>query len=190
MQEADWLKIKQTWLALGPGRDLRVLQRHVQHNYRIKMPLDELRIEANKRGWTAATIEFDSKLNQKIDALTVDNLAKELAAERINGYRKLREQANQFSDILSVMLPKVKAFVDSAKTISLDDARKFMETALKVREFMDSQEVPLLPQGDESLNGVNFSNPAELGRALISASEIKGISIADLEGLKEPAHGG
>lgn len=190
MQESDWLQLKQTWFAMGPSRDLRHLQRHIEHKYRVKYPLEELRIEANKRNWTAGAIEFDSKLNQKIDALTVDNLAKELAAERINGWRKIRQQADEFSNILTLLLPKVKASIQSKSVISLDDARKFMETMLKVRAFMDAQEIPLMPTDDEALGGLNYSNPAELGRALINAADIRDIKISDLEGLKEPSYGG
>lgn len=189
MQETDWLNLKQTWLAMGASRDLRHLQRHIEHKYRVKIPLDELRIEANKRNWTAEAIEFDSKLNRKIDALTVDSLAKELAAERINGWRKIRAQADEFSNILTLMLPKVKRRIEAANVISIDDARKFMETMLKVRQFMDEQEIPLLPTDDEALGSLNYNNPAELGRALINAADIREIKIADLEGMKEPSYG-
>ena len=187
--ESDWLTIKQTWFAMGSGRDLRFLQRHIERKHNVKIPVDELRIEANKRNWTAEALQFDSKLNQKIDALTVDTLSKELAAERINGYRKLRDQASQFSELLTIMLPKAKAVIEGSRVISLDDVRKFMETALKVREFMDAQEVPMLPTAEDELNGINYSNPAELGRALINAASIHDIRITDLEGLKEPSHG-
>lgn len=190
ISEADWQGIKQTWFAMGSSRDLRNLQRHIQHKYRVKIALDELRIEANKRNWTAEAIQFDSKLNQKIDALTIDNLGRELAAERINGWRTLRGQVQEFSDILSTMLPKVKEGLKTTKVVSLDDARKFMETMLKVRQFMDEQEIPLLPTDDEAFGSIDYSNPAALGRALISAAEIRDISLADLEGMKEPSYGG
>lgn len=190
MQETDWIQLKQTWLAMGPNRDLRNLQRHITHKYRVKMPLDELRTEANRRGWTVEAIQHDSKLNQKIDAITVDSLAKELAAERINGWRTLRKQANEFSDLLTLMLPKVKRHIESAKVISIDDARKFMETAIRLREFMDNQEVPLLPSEDDAVEGIDYSNPAELGRALLNIADIRELNVTDLEGLKEPSYGG
>lgn len=190
IQESEWLKLKQVWFAMGANRDLRHLQRHIQHNYRVKMPLEDLRIQANQRNWTAEAIEFDSKLNRKIDAITIDSLAKELAAERINGWRKIRSQAEEFSNCLSLMLPKVKASIEQAKVISLDDARKFMETMLKVREFMDAQEVPMMPVDEDAIGAINYSNPAELGRALINAADIREISITDLEGMKEPSYGG
>lgn len=189
LQETDWIKLKQTWLALGPNRDLRNLQRHISHLHRVKIPLDILQTEVNKRGWTVEAIEHDSKISQKIDAITIDNLAKELAAERINGWRKLRDQANEFSSLMTIMLPKVKKQIETAKVISIDDARKFMETLLRVREFMDAQEVPMMP-GDEDAIGANFSNPAELGRALMNASQLRDLKITDLEALREPSHGG
>lgn len=190
MQETDWIQLKQTWLAMGPSRDIRNLQKHIAHKYRVKIPIDELRVEANKRNWTIDAIQHDSKLNQKIDAITVDSLAKELAAERINGWRTLRRQATEFSDLLSLMLPKVKRHIESAKVISIDDARKFMETAIRLREFMDNQEVPLLPSEDDAVEGIDYSNPAELGRALLNIADIRELNVTDLEGLKEPSYGG
>lgn len=189
IQETDWLKLRQTWLALGPNRDLRTLQRHIQHYHRQKIPLDVLQTEVNKRGWTVDAIEHDSKLSQKIDAITMDNLAKELAAERINGWRRLRDQANEFSGLMTLMLPKVKKHIEQAKVIPIDEARKFMETLLRVREFMDEQEVPVAPPEDDAL-GINFSNPAELGRALMNAAQLRDLKVSDLESLRDPANGG
>lgn len=189
LQETDWIKLKQTWLALGPNRDLRTLQRHIQHLFRMKMPLDLLQTEVNKRGWTIDAIEHDSKINQKIDAITIDNLAKELAAERINGWRKLRDQANEFSSLMTLMLPKAKKYIEGKAVIPLDEARKFMETLIKVREFMDAQEVPMMPGEDDAI-GASFSNPAELGRALMNAAQLRDLRVTDLEALREPSHGG
>lgn len=189
MQETDWQNIKQTWLSMGANRDLRALQRHIEHKYRVKMPLSELRIEGNKRNWTAEAIEFDSKLNRKIDALTIDSLSKELAAERVNGYRTLRKQVAEFSDLMTLMLPKVRRHIESKAVISIDDVRKYMETLLKVRQFMDNQEVPISMGDDDALGAIDYSNPAELGRALIAASNIREINLEDLEGMKEPTHG-
>lgn len=189
MQEKDWLKIKQVWLSMGSSRDMRHLQRYIERNYSVKMAFEDLRVEANLRNWTAEAIEFDSKLNRKIDALTIDNLAKELATERINGYRKIRKQSEEFSDILTLLLAKVRRQLETKTIVSLDDVRKYMETQLKVRQFMDEQEVPLSMGDDDALGAINYSNPAELGRALISSADIREIKIEDLEGMKEPSYG-
>lgn len=189
IQESEWLQLKQVWMALGPNRDLRTLQRHIERKHRVKVPLDELRMEVNKRGWTFEVIEYDSKVNQRVDALTIDNLAKEIAAERINGWRTLRDQAREFSDLLTLLLPKVRKHLESKSTVSLDELRRFMETALKVREFMDNQEVPLLAVEDDAAIGVDFSNPAELSRALLNIGRIRDLGVDDLTDLQERGNG-
>jgi hypothetical protein len=83
----------------------------------------------------------------------------------------------------------VKKAVEGKATISLDELRRFMETMLKIREFMDNQEVPLLGAEDEDAIGQNFSNPAELARALLNIDHIRDLNIEDLADLQERKDG-
>lgn len=171
------------------NRDVRHLQRYIMAHHRVKLPIDEIMMEINRREWQAAAILYDREVDVRINALTVDSLSKEMAQNRIKAFQNMHRQVQEFSDILDVVLQKAKTTVAVAKTVTLAEARGFMETYIKVLQFRELQDIPVLPMAEADDMSIDYSNPTELAQALLNTTKIKDLRITDLEGLKEPTNG-
>lgn len=189
MQETQWLSIREMWFSMGPDRDVRHLQRFIQSKFQTKIPVDLLMTEINARNWNIQALEYDAQTARKIDAATQDTMVAELASARLKAFRDMTRRFKDFGETFDKVMIKAKATLEKNKDVSLQEARMFMETYLKVLQFTNEVEIPLMPD-DDGIESGRIGDPADLARALLTAKKTGDMTIEDLVGMREQKRNG
>lgn len=185
LKETDWIRIKQIWLGMGPDRTPRSLQGWIERNHGVKLPLPEIQAELSTRNYIFDALEHDKKIARKVDAITVDTIAERMAALRLQSFNDMNQRFKNFGEIVDKALATVIKKAEFGK-VSIDEVRRLMETYLKIMEFIEDYEVPMIPEmNDEEV--INARDPQALSRALMQQMKIRDMSLSGLSELHNEA---
>jgi hypothetical protein len=179
MLETDWLKAKQIWLGMGPDRNLRALQRWIEVNHNQRMPLELLQAEISSRNFLFDALEHDKKIARRVDAMTVDSLSQQMAQARLQSFADMTRRFKDFGDIVDRAMASVIKRAEFGK-VSIADARHLMETYLKVLEYQENYQIPMLPDMSDDPGASLPRDPAALAGALLAVNRIKDMDLDEI----------
>lgn len=176
--ETDWLKVKEIWCGLGPNRNPRALQGWIERNYNLRMSMQELQAELSSRDFLMAALEHDKKIARRVDAMTVDTISERMATARLQSFSDMQKRFSNFGEIVDKALANIIKKAEFGK-VSIDEVRRLMETYLKILQFQETYEIPMIPETDDETITLT-RDPQGLARALLAAAKIRETNLSDL----------
>ena len=178
MLETDWLKVREIWCGLGPDRNPRALQSWIERNHNVRISLQELNAELNARDFLIAALEHDKKIARRVDAMTVDTIAERMATARLQSFADMQRRFSNFGEIVDKALAGIIKKAEYGK-LSIDEVRRLMETYLKILQFQEAYEIPMVPEASDDTIELT-RDPQGLARALLAVSKIRDMDLDDI----------